>query len=119
MAPTKLVMGYHEYTNGMFEYVDRFLTGEEIADEEGNFAPGFKQQVFHVFNEGGYGGLYLESGESLNGDISFLKRNVVAADGWSYYTYDVKVIGNDTHTHHWNSEESVQIPDGTIVQNVR
>lgn len=119
VVPTKLVMGYHEYTNGNFMYVDKFLTGEEIADEEGNFAPDFQKEVFHVFNEGGYGGMRLESGDVILGDVSFVKRNVVDAGGWSYYTYDVKVVGNDTATRYWDDLESKPVADGTILQNVR
>lgn len=119
VVPTKLAMGYHEYVNGNFMYVDKFLTGEDIADEEGNFSPEFQKQVFSIFNEGGYGGLRLESGDTINGDISFIKRNVVDAGGWSYYTYDVKVVGDNTSTRYWDDTESKPVADGTILQNVR
>lgn len=45
------VLGYYLYEDGEFKYIDRFLNGEKIIDENGNLNQNFQDQVFTVWVE--------------------------------------------------------------------
>lgn len=113
----RLVEGYYMYEDGEFKFIDRFLTGEKITDEEENYTENFRNQIFTVPGDDSSIELYAKyQGDivRVRGKIKLLKkvfyedvelyRNV-------YYNCeaveDVYIIKNG---------ERIQIPAGTILE---
>ncbi len=105
-----IVFGYDVYEDGEFKTIHRFLTGEKITDENGNFTEGFTNQVFDVPAEG-YSIVVFYNGNTggIFGKVKFLKRTYVEGR----YIYDVE-LADDCRVE--TKDENIILPKGTILR---
>ncbi len=102
-----LIFGYYMYEDGEFKFIDRFLTGEKITDEEGNYPEKFKNQIFSVSSEGSYCLVYYKGNiVPISGKVKLLKQN----KNENGYIYDVELVEDATT---WLGEQQITLPKGT------
>ena len=127
------ILGYYIYENGEFKYIDRFLNGEKITDENGELNSNFKNEIFTVNVE--TSGIDVEDSlknlnllsvnEDVFGDrsflakakIKFLKQYEEASTG--YTLYDIEIAEDFTNTYRTMSQEQeITLPAGTVLKGV-
>lgn len=130
------VLGYYLYKDGEFKYIDRFLNGEKIIDENGNLNQNFQNQVFTVGI--GYGGINIE--DSLF-NLNLMDESKVTIDDKAFFlagakvkflsqysgrdsnnneinVYDIEIVEDFTNKDGWNKEYELTLPAGTILKGV-
>lgn len=113
MVNDNLVMGYYMYEDGKFKYIDRFLTGEKIKDENGNYTENFRNQVFTAQSEGSRLCQVYYNGNIVNigGKVKFLKQS----KNENGYIYDVELVEDSLI---WIGTQEITLPKGTILRNL-
>ena len=79
-----LFFGYYAYDNGEIKFVDRFLNGEKMYDENNEFNENFQKEIWTVaengFTEAGLGMSIVENGQGTmkslheDGKIRFIRK---------------------------------------------
>lgn len=105
--------GYYMYDEGNFKYVDKFLTGEEIVDEQGNFPDGFKNLEFEV----PFSGIMLEyEGGEIKGKFNFISSQDFGEKRDFYESKFVIRLVEDIQVYENKSDDGFKvIPAGTII----
>lgn len=108
LKDSKISLGYYDYANGKLEYVDRFLNGEKMVDNEGIFNEEFKKLTFESAGDG-YNLEIKNSGENLKSGIKFRFLKMYQ-DG----TYQIELL-EDAKIGDSENEEDV-LKSGTIIE---
>lgn len=115
-----IVRGYYIFEDDEFKYVDdRFLTGEKIKDENGEYPEDFKNQVFTANAETRYQ-FIIDGNEILNAKIKLLRENEkVGSNGIAIHTYDIELAEDVTIHKEENGEvKEIILSKGTIYRDL-
>lgn len=111
-----LILGYYLYEDGEFKFIDRFLNGEKICDEYGNFSKNFREAIFTLH---GYWGenvsLFNVDTKAIlgNSKIKFVRMNKeIAEDGSEIYSFEVEAVENVILGPYEGYENNIAIPSG-------
>lgn len=101
-------LGYYKYENGKFEYINRFLNGEKITNDVGEFTENFSNKEYIVGYEGA--GLYASGDSEIlsQAHIKFLRYISGDID-----KYDI-VLMNDIK----DEKNNVLLSSGTVINEV-
>jgi hypothetical protein len=116
-----VAMGYYIYESGEFKYVDKFLTGEELLDENGNFPKGFQELEFspNFHDKEWIAKAKCEYGY-LEGKFNFISSKDFGATKDIYNSEFVIRVTEDTKWYENFYDDGFKtIPAGTIVSGVK
>ncbi len=101
-------LGYYKYENGKFEYIDRFLNGEKITNDAGEFSENFRNKEYIAGYEGA--GLYVSGDSEIlsQAHLKFLRYISNDVD-----KYDI-ILMSDIK----DEKENVILNSGTVINGV-
>lgn len=116
-----VAMGYYVYESGEFKYVDKFLTGEDLLDINGNFPKEFQELEFSTTF---YDKEWIARGKCedgyLEGNFNFISSKDFGATKDIYNSEFVIRVTEDTKCYeNFNDDGFKTIPAGTIVGGVK
>ncbi len=114
-SATVVSEGYWIYQNGKFEFVDRFINGEPVTNENGEYSKNYQSLIWKVPGEAGGISKSIDDFKTqlLAGtEYSFVAKRKIDTEYGETTVHDIKII-NDTE---WSTGEKISA--GTILQNV-
>lgn len=120
-----LIEGYYMYEEGEFKFIDRFLTGEKIKDEEGNYPKNFQNQIFTArYPDTSYFfAPYNNSLAGIKGKVKILKQKENNEGKYPQNEgiyYNIELVEDTTIRDFSGSDEvkDVFLPKGTILEDM-
>lgn len=108
--------GYWVYQNDKFEFIDRFINGEPVTNENGEYSRNYQSMIWKVPEENGGISKSIDDlyPQLLAGtEYSFVaKRKIISQKFGETIVHDIKII-NDSK---WSNGEKISA--GTILENV-
>ena len=110
------VIGYYEYDNGEFKYVDKCLTGEKSANESGDLIEKIQNEIFGCNTELSF---ITKDEKEIKSNTTFqilkVKFEFNKEENKYEKKYDIKLLENAE----WGDDNTTEIlPEGTVLEDV-